>query len=322
MTAGLLVAGVAFVLLVGMNDGASLVAVALRTHAFGPAPAMVILTGAVALVPMVVGTAVAQTLAGELVSLSGRAGEVVALSALVAAVTIVGIAAVRRSPTSLTLALVGGLGGAAAVTHASVSWTAMALVGTLALAAPAAVAAVAWWLPAAMARAPRGTAVGRHLALANRAAFAAQCVAYGANDGQKVLAVAVLAAGATGAWEVLAPVTLLVLGALFVVGAMLGLRRSAGAVGGGGGVMLVQPVQALTVQVTSASVVLGGSWVGAPISMTQALTAAIVGSGVRDGRGRVRWERVVRLAVGWTATLPEAFVVGALAAVALGAIAA
>jgi PiT family inorganic phosphate transporter len=60
-----------------------------------------------------------------------------------------------------------------------------------------------------------------------------QCVAYGANDGQKMLAVFAVASGPVIGAVATPPIRMAVIGLLFLVGGVLGLRRFAGSIGGG-----------------------------------------------------------------------------------------
>jgi inorganic phosphate transporter, PiT family len=78
-----------------------------------------------------------------------------------------------------------------------------------------------------------------------------------------------------------------------------------------GGVAPIQPAAAVITEVSSATVVLGSSAIGAPVSMTQAISGAMVGTEVQGGHGRIRWQQVARLAVAWVLTLPAALAVAA-----------
>lgn len=116
-------------------------------------------------------------------------------------------------------------------------------------------------------------------------AFAAQCVAYGANDGQKVL-VLFLAAGAAGGatasggelvWWVYPVVAL-----AFAAGSVVGLPKIARSVGAG--IMSTHATGAVTAEFAAAAAVSASAADGMPVSMTQAISGGLVGAG---GAGEV-----------------------------------
>ena len=79
----------------------------------------------------------------------------------------------------------------------------------------------------------------------------------------------------------------------------------------------VRSLDALAVQGTSAGVLLGATFLGAPVSTTQVVASAVVGAG--GGRRRwhhVRWAVVRHMALAWVVTIPAT---AAFAAVALTA---
>lgn len=71
---------------------------------------------------------------------------------------------------------------------------------------------------------------------------------------------------------------------LFTLGMLLGIRRLGGTLTSG--VMLARPVHVVTAELSAAAAVLGSTAVGAPVSMTQSITAALVGTGIKEGYGR------------------------------------
>lgn len=313
---GMAVAAGAFAALNGANDGASLTSLGLTVRGLSPVTALTALGVAVAAVPLVFGTAVASTLTARLVVFDGTAGRRTLLAAIVAAVVVTLALSVRGLPTSITLALIGGIGGAGVGAGLAVAWKAIALVLLAAAAAPAAgglvalgAARLARWLPSRS---------GVHLRVrrAHAVAFGALCLAYGANDGQKILAVFALVIGVSGGRVEADPLALAVGGALFVAGGVLGLRRYARTIGGG--VIPARPEQAVLTEASAATVVLAMAAVGAPVSMTQSVAGGLVGAAWTTGRRRVRWRMVLRIAFAWVLTLPAAFVLAAIAAFAVG----
>jgi PiT family inorganic phosphate transporter len=317
----LVAVAVAFAVVNGANDGGTLLALSLRAAGLRVWVALVALAAMVAVAPALVGTQVATTLAVRLVDVGG-AERLVVLAAVIAAVTVpVGLSRAGL-PTSLTVALVGGLVGAGAANGVGVAWGLMGAVVVAAAAAPV-VGGLGAFALSRLARhlvAPGGAA--RFLARAHRVTFAVQALAYGANDGQKMLAVGALALGlADGqarsggavppAWPLLAGSAL-----AFFVGAVLGLRRYARTVG------MIIPLRrpnAVVGEAAAATAVLGTAALGAPVSMTQTVAGGLVGTGASEGQGRVRWQVTSRIAIAWMATLPLAAGAGAAAAAAIAA---
>ncbi len=308
----LLAVAAVFAVLNGVNDGGTLLTLSLKVGGLRLGAALAVLGGLVALTPALLGTAVASTLAGRLVVFEGPAGQRAVLVAVVGAVAVSTLLARRGLPTSLTLALVGGLTGAGLGAGLAVSWAVVGGVLATAAAAPLLGGLLAFALSrvALRVRAPGGGS--RLLGRAHRVAFAIQGLAYGANDGQKMLAVAAIGAGAATDPVPRDPGMLVAAAVLFAVGAALGLRRYARTVGG---VIPVRPSNAVIGEVAASAAVLGSAAVGAPVSMTQAVAGGLVGTGVSEGYRRVRWQVALQIVIAWVVTLPLALVVGvALAA--------
>lgn len=315
-TAGMAVAAAAFASLNGANDGASLTSLGLTVRGLPPVAALTALGAAVAAVPLVLGTRVASTLTARLVAFDGAAGRHVLLAAIGAAVLVTFALSVRGLPTSVTLALIGGIGGAGVGAGLTVAWHVIGLVLLAAAVAPAVGALVALVATHVIARLPTRSEVHRRVRRGHALAFVALSLAYGANDGQKVLAVFALVLDMPGG-QVRAEPLPLVLGAiLFVTGGILGLRRYAQTVGGG--VIAARPQQAVVTEASAAAVVLAMAAVGAPVSMTQSVAGGLVGAAWTTGRRRVRWRMVLRIACAWVLTLPAAFVVGTILALTVG----
>lgn len=307
LTWSLAALAVAFIVLTGANDGSSIVSLSLRLPV---APAVFALTGTVVLLPALFGPRVAMALEAAAGTRTG------ALVAFGSATVVVLLLARHGLPTSLTLALLGALTGTGAAYGTTIPWRLLGMGVLLGVAAPVTGALLAWLAMRSVIRfaTPRGMrAWGAQLA------FAATCVAYAANDGQKALAIAGLAlAGTAGDRASIATPWLPVLvGALFALGAVLGMRRNAAR-----HVVAARQEHVMTAGACSAVAVLGAGWAGAPISMTQSMTGAVIGSAAADSRGRVRWGLAARLAGAWLVTMPAAVLlsaaVGAAARAATG----
>jgi inorganic phosphate transporter, PiT family len=305
----------AFAVVNGLNDGGAVLAVGLRVDGVQPLAGLVLIATGVALVPIVAGTAVATTLASRLVTFDGVIGRDAMLVAVVAAVVVTGALGSRGLPTSLTLGLVGAIGGAGVGADLPVQWTALLVVLVLAAVAPVVGLLLARLLVAVVtARSPTAPvrAVARRWHLAG---FGLLCVAYGANDGQKMLAVMAVATGAFGVSGAvdLGLGQLAVVALAFLIGAAVGLPRMAGTMATGM-TQLRAPEAAIT-EVASAGVVLATGALGSPVSMTQAIAGGLVGTSIPRGWGSIRWGEVARVGGAWVITLPATFAVAAALAV-------
>ncbi|NUO58930.1 MAG: inorganic phosphate transporter [Hamadaea sp.] len=301
----------AFALFTGFNDAGALVGLGLRLSARGlpPMPAVVMLALAATLAPAVLGTAVAATLGERLVGAGGDERTATALTAAVtAAVLVTATLAARGLPTSLTLALIGGIAGAGVGAGLAVDWPIVGSVLLTAAIAPCVGALAALGVHRLLTAVPAYEGAGRRLRWLHAGALGMSCLAYGANDGQKMIAVYAAVQGGTAARYAASPLALVTIGGCFLIGGLLGLPRLAAALAGRLGTG--RPDAAVVTELSGAGVVLGTAAFGAPVSMTQSLSGAMVGTGLTGGSRRVRWGGVLRLGRAWLLTLPTAFAVG------------
>ncbi|MBS3940158.1 MAG: inorganic phosphate transporter [Actinobacteria bacterium] len=308
----LLTATALFALANGANDGGALIAVGLKLPVFRPWQAIVIMATALGAGPYLFGTAVATTLATRMVSFNGPRGDIALLAALLATAGVVLTLTRRGIPTSLTLAIVGGIVGAGLGSDLPVAWPLIGTVLIVAAIAPLAGTLLSYTVTRLLGLLRPSANNVRTIGALHAAAFLLLCLAYGANDGQKMLAVFAIGGGITGAVTTQA-YEMLVIVALFAVGAIFGLRRLG--VRFGSGVLAARPIHAVSAELSAASAVLGSAAVGSPVSMTQALVGGLVGTGISDGMRRVRWRTAGGIVAAWFITLPAA--IGASAALAL-----
>ncbi|GAB3809061.1 inorganic phosphate transporter [Micromonospora zhanjiangensis] len=304
-----------FAAFTGFNDAGALVGVGLRVGGLRPVTAVTMLCVAVATAPILVGTAVAATLGGRLVALDEGRATVAMIAGVGAAVLVTGTLAARGLPTSLTLALIGGIAGAGVGVRAPVDWATVAFVLLAAAVAPVVGALAALLLTRVVGALPAPEGAGRRLRRLHAGALGATCLAYGANDGQKMLAVYAAVHGATPAAAARSPLAVLVITGCFLLGGLLGLPRLAAALAGG--LTAGRPDAVVVSELSGAGVVLGTAVLGAPVSMTQSLSGAMVGTGLSRRSRKVRWRGVIRLGRAWLLTLPAAFVAAALGSLLL-----
>jgi inorganic phosphate transporter, PiT family len=300
-----------FAVFTGFNDAGALVGIGLRALGMRLLPAVTLLVAAVVTVPLIVGAGVASTLTGRLVSFGDD--HVPLLIGITAAIAVTVALAARGLPTSLTLALIGGISGAGIGAHAAVDWWVVGTVLALAAAAPLVGTAGALLLIRLVAHHPARNGAGVRLRRLHLAGFAACCLAYGANDGQKMLAVFAAVSAVSPQGLVGSVGTQVAIAVCFVTGALLGMRRLAASIGGG----LASSAQDAVVatELAGATVVFATAALGAPVSMTQSLSGAMIGTGLARRARRVRWRSVLRLGAAWLLTLPSALAVATAATV-------
>ncbi|GAA3118200.1 inorganic phosphate transporter [Planomonospora alba] len=282
-----------FAVITGVNDGGALLATGLKIPSIRPVTGVLMMMAAVALVPLV-SHQVATTFATRLTTAEGSDGQIIMAVAVLAALVVVMALSNRGRPTSLTLAIVGALTGAGLGWGAPVSSDAVLFVLATALAAPLVGALLSMPLRHLLARLRDARLLRRW----HRVGFSLQCLAYAANDGQKMLAVFMLAQGFSGA-----PLpTCVAMAAMFGAGAVYGLPRAGRTLSRE--IIASRPLHGVTAELASGTAVIGCAAIGAPVSMTQTIAGALIGAGVAEGSGRVRWHAAVKIVLAWMLTLP------------------
>lgn len=300
-----------FAVVTGANDGGALLSTGLKLRGIGTITAIAALSAFVVAAPLLLSSAVAQTFTSRLVADEGS-GRTALLLGIAAAVVVITVLTATGRPTSLTLAVIGGITGAGMGYGLPVSFAAVATVLMVGLAAPFVGGLIGYLLSRFLVLLPARPNVDDTITRTHRVAFALQCLAYGVNDGQKMLAVLMIASGA-GTFH--ADVgEMLMLAAFFILGILLGLPRAARSLGDG--LFAVRPVHAVSAEFAGAFAVLSSALVGVPVSMTQSLAGGLVGAGVSHGAGRIRWLGARKIGLAWLMTLPAAVAVAAVAAAA------
>lgn len=314
-------AAVLFVLITGANDGATLIGLGLRFPRSPGWASAALLAAALFAVPYVLGVTVARTFTERLAGLGSGDGAAAFLAGVVIAVAVVAVLTGRGLPTSLTLALIGAITGAGLGAGLPVSWRGLAVVLTVGAGAPLAGLALGYLLGTASRRVPSYQRMPHLVLAAHLLAYAAECVAYALNDGQKMIAMASVAIdvarrglGAVGPVEV-PPVWMAALTALFLAGALSGLPRVGARLGRG--LVITRPLHVVSAEAAATGAVLGSSVLGSPVSMTQSITAGVVGMAASEGSRRVRWQAVLNIGTAWLVTLPSSLALGCLAGLAL-----
>lgn len=315
---------IAFAVTNGFHDAANAIATLVATRGARPGPAIAFsslfnMAGA-----LLVGSAVADTIAG-IVEVSDDSAVAVIGAGVLAATAWNVLTWWWGVPSSSVHALVGGLVGAALVADGpgAVNWGGLdggrpvGVVGILiALTVSPVLGVVAG---TALVRANRRSLrratvrVRQPLRRAQWAMAGVLSFAHGANDAQKAMGVIAALLLATGHLDGLSvPLSVkLVCGAALTAGTALGGWRIVRTIGRR--IIRMTSVDALATQTASAGVILGASVAGAPVSTTEVVASSVVGVGAGRRRWRhVHWAVVRSIGVAWVTTLPAAGAAGAI----------
>ena len=313
----------AFAVTNGVHDAGNAIAAPIVTGAIRPAPAVVWAAIFHVVGALVVGTAVAATIAGIVIVPSDKMLGVLAAAVLGALLWSL-LTLWRGIPCSSGHCLVGALAGAALAEGggSAVHW------GGLEGLRPVGVLGSLLWLFFATAIVLPLAVLGirlarRSLRRARRSvetpvrrgelvASAGLAFAHGSNDAQKTMGLMTAALVADGRlshftvpfWVAIASALLLTLGTLFGgwrVVRTLGRR-----------IYHIRSLDGLVSQGSSGIIVLGASLAGAPISTTDVVAPAVVGVGSGERWRHVRWAVVGEIGLAWLVTLPVSALLGAL----------
>lgn len=306
---------VLFAIVTGANDGGAVLTMGLRVPMLRPAGAILVLVLGVSIAPVLFGTRVAATMTRRMVAFQAAGGRVAFLIGLCAALVVVASLTWRGLPTSLTLAVIGGIAGGGWGYGIRVAWAGVFAVLGVGMLAPLVGALAGLYLSRAFRWAPTTSTIPAIIRTAMLCGYALQSLAYGANDGQKMIAVFAIAGvmGGGGA-SALPAAAVTTVGVSFALGVALSLRRLAGRLGRD--LLAVRPIHAVSAELASSAAVFVSAAAGMPVSMTQTIAGALVGAGASDSSRRVRWQAVAKLGAAWAITLPTSVLLAASVAVA------
>ena len=308
----------------GFHDSANSVAALVATRAATPVQALAVATAGNFAGPLLLGTAVADTVGGVVIVAPRETVPAIG-AALTAAIGWNLVTWRLGLPSSSSHALIGGLVGAAVAAGGlvGVRWTGIAhgrpegvvgvLIGlgispVLGVLVGAAGIAVAGRLLRRARREFNGVVRRGEWLTASALAFS-----HGANDAQKtmgVVALLLLATGHLSSFTVPIWVRLMAAGSL-TIGTAFGGWRIVRTVGSG--VYRMTPLDGLVSQGGSAAVIFAGAALGAPVSTTHVVASSVVGVGVQHRARHVRWSVVREIGAAWLITLPISALGGAAA---------
>lgn len=137
-------------------------------------------------------------------------------------------------------------------------------------------------------------------------------LSHGANDAQKTMGIITLALVIGGFLDsfVVPRWVILMCATMIAFGTMLGGWRLIRTLGGK--FYKIRPVDGFSSQLASATVILGASLVGGPVSTTQVVSSTIMGVGAAERVNKVRWKVAQEIAAAWLLTIPSTALLAAV----------
>jgi PiT family inorganic phosphate transporter len=303
----------------GFHDTANAIATSVSTRALRPQWA-ILLSATANFVGALTGTAVAKTIAAGIATTpGGDQGQIVVTAALVGGITWNLLTWRFGIPSSSSHALIGGLIGAAiaagGVESLKIDGIAQKVLVPLVL-SPVLGIAIGFGLMVLLLNLLRNGHPRRlndrfrRLQLVSAAYMA---FSHGSNDAQKTMGIITLALVSAGIlsepvvplWVILVAATAISLGT--AAGGWRIIRTM------GQRVVKLDPVHGFAAETTAATIIIGASSLGMPVSTTHVISSAILGVGASDRFSAVRWGVAGNIVVAWILTIPATAIVAWLA---------
>ena len=317
---------VAFDYINGFHDTANAIATSVSTRALKPEQA-ILLSATANFVGALTGTAVAKTIAAGLATTpSGPEGQIVVAAALIGAIAWNLLTWRLGIPSSSSHALIGGLLGAVLVSSGAgainVEGVRDKVLVPLVL-SPVLGVVLGFVLMVVLLNVLRNAHPRklndrfRRLQVISATYMA---FSHGSNDAQKTMGIITLALFAAGVlatpdvplWVIVIAATAISLGT--AAGGWRIIRTM------GQRVVKLDPIHGFAAETTAATIILGASHFGMPVSTTHVISSAIIGVGASDRLSAVRWGVAGNIVTAWILTLPAAGLVAGFSYVVLNAV--
>ncbi|MBI2781456.1 MAG: inorganic phosphate transporter [Chloroflexi bacterium] len=294
----------------GFHDTANAIATSVSTRALRPSHA-ILMSAAANFVGALSGTAVAKFIASGIATTpAGDDGQIVVAAALVGAITWNLITWRLGIPSSSSHALIGGLIGSAIASSGLSSLNGQGIYDKVIfplVASPILGVMVGFGLMVLLlnvfkkAHPKRINDRFRRLQLLSAAYMA---FSHGSNDGQKTMGIITLALVAGGVIaKPVVPLWVILLAATAIsFGTAAGGWRIIKTMGQR--VVKLDPVHGFAAETTAATIIVGASYFGMPVSTTHVISSAIIGVGASDRFSAVRWGVAGNILVAWVLTIP------------------
>jgi PiT family inorganic phosphate transporter len=287
----------------------------ISSRAFSPRVALGVTAVAEFSGPFIFGVAVAKTIGNDIVA-SETINNQVLIAALTGAILWNLLTWYLGFPSSSSHALIGGLVGAV---MAGAGWQAIQMAGIqkvlIALFLSPVIGLFFGFITLRLVylfcwnTSPRVNKLFKKSQIVTGIALA---LSHGANDAQKTMGIITLAL-VTGGYlqEFVVPLWVIVICAgMISLGTALGGWRLIRTLGGK--FFRIRPVDGFASQLAAATVILGASVMGGPVSTTQVVSSSIMGVGAAERVNKVRWGVAQEIAIAWLLTIPASALMGAL----------
>jgi len=291
----------------GVHDSSNIVATMISSRALPPRVALTMTAIAEFTGPLIFGVAVANTIGHEVVAADTISVEVI-LAALLSAICWNLLTWYLGLPSSSSHALVGGFIGAVVI---GAGWRDILLSGLakilIALFLSPILGFVFGFFMLKLILFLCRKAHPRVSELFKRGQILTGLVlalSHGANDAQKTMGIITLALVTGGYLKVfVVPLWVILLsGGMIAFGTSVGGWRLIRTLGGK--FFKIRPVDGFAAQFASATVILGASLFGGPVSTTQVVSSTIMGVGAAERVNKVRWTVGREIATAWLLTIP------------------
>ncbi|MEZ0241016.1 MAG: anion permease [Chloroflexota bacterium] len=306
---------VAFDYINGFHDTANAIATSVSTRALRPQWA-ILMSATANFLGALTGTAVAKTIASGIATTpTGDAGQIVVAAALIGGITWNLLTWRLGIPSSSSHALIGGLIGAVIAASGTSALLLDGIAGKVLLPlvlSPVLGVAIGFVLMVTLfnlfqrGHPRRLNDRFRRLQLLSAAYMA---FSHGSNDAQKTMGIMTLALVAAGVLsEPVVPLWVILLAASAIsLGTAAGGWRIIRTMGQK--VVKLDPVHGFAAETTAATIIIGASALGMPVSTTHVISSAIIGVGASDRFSSVRWGVAGNILIAWVLTIPaSAFV--------------
>jgi inorganic phosphate transporter, PiT family len=301
---------VAFDYVNGFHDTANAIATSVSTRALRPYQA-ILMSATANFLGALTGTAVAKTIAAGIATTpGGDAGQIIVMAALVGGITWNLVTWRAGIPSSSSHALIGGLIGATIAASGTGALNIDGIVGKVLvplIASPLLGIGIGFALMVVLLNVFRRShprRVNERFRRLQVISAAYMAFAHGSNDAQKTMGIMTLALVSAGILaEPVVPIWIILLAASAIsLGTAAGGWRIIRTMGQR--VVKLDPVHGFAAETTAATIILGASQFGIPVSTTHVISTAIMGVGASDRFSAVRWGVAGDIVIAWILTLP------------------
>jgi PiT family inorganic phosphate transporter len=301
---------VAFDYVNGFHDTANAIATSVSTRALRPYQA-ILMSATANFLGALTGTAVAKTIAAGIATTpGGDAGQIIVMAALVGGITWNLVTWRAGIPSSSSHALIGGLIGATIAASGTGALNIDGIVGKVLVplvVSPVLGIGIGFGLMVILLNVFRRShprRINERFRRLQVISAAYMAFAHGSNDAQKTMGIMTLALVSAGILaEPVVPIWIILLAASAIsLGTAAGGWRIIRTMGQR--VVKLDPVHGFAAETTAATIILGASQFGIPVSTTHVISTAIMGVGASDRFSAVRWGVAGDIVIAWILTLP------------------